>query len=223
MYKLFLKSKNTRGFTLVELMVSIFIIVTITGVMIANYPESSIKITLANLNNKVALLIREAQVRGSAIDSNNSTLAVESPVSGYGIYFNLSTPESIILFADSVDGSIPKPYGLTVGDGLYQTTPTNELYSTTVFPSGYILSKICVGSSYPYTCNNQINPPINNLTISFTRPSPQPNIYINNDRTTSYSSACVELHSPRYPGPGHIRSITIYTSGMIRKNLTSCN
>lgn len=226
---IFLKNKEKkqhfylRGFTLLELMVSVAIIAVLTGIVLINYPEGSMKITLSNINNKAALLIREAQVRGSAIDSNNTTLAAESPVGGYGVHVTLANPDRFILFADSVDALQPKPYGLLVGDGLYQTTPINELYSTTMLPSGYSVKKICVGSSFPYTCNSYGSPAVSALTISFTRPSPQPAIYINNSRTTSYSSACIELNSPRAPGVGHIRSISVYTSGMIRTALTKCD
>lgn len=217
------RTHGISGFTLVELTVCIAIIVVITSVVLASYPEGSIKITLANLNNKVALLFREAQVRGSAIDSGNVTLGTESPIGGYGIFMSLNTPNSVVLFADSVDTLEPKPYGLSVGNGLYQITPINETHSTTLFPAGYTIAKLCVGSGYPYTCNTSLTPALNSLTISFTRPSPQPAVYVNGSRTTLYTSACAELRSPRYPGAGHMRSIQIYSSGMIRTGLGPCD
>lgn len=219
----FLRTHGIRGFTLIELAVCIVIIVVITSVVLASYPEGTVKITLANLNNKVALLFREAQVRGSAIDSGNSALAVESPIGGYGLFMSLSSPNSVILFADAINTLEPKPYGLSVGDGLYQTTPINELFSTTAFPAGYTIAKLCVGSGFPYTCNASLAPALSSLTVSFTRPSPQPVIYVNGNRSTLYNSACLELRSPRYPGAGHLRSIQIYSSGMIRTGLTPCD
>lgn len=221
--RIIMRTYGLRGFTLVELAVCIAIIVIITSVVLVSYPEGSVKITLANLNNKIALLFREAQVRGSAIDSGNINQGAESPIGGYGIFMSLSAPNSVVLFADSIDTLEPKPYGLSVGNSLYQITPIDETYSTTIFPSGYVIAKLCVGSGYPYTCNTALTPALTSLTISFTRPSPQPTIYVNGNRSTVYSSACAELRSPRYPGTGHMRSVQIYGSGMIRTGLGPCD
>ena len=214
--------RSVRGFTLIELTVSITIMIIMTGVLLANYPESAIRITLVNTVHKVALLVREAQVRGSAIDSSNSSLG------GYGIYVDLATPGQIVLFGDSVTGTggSESVYGLPIGDGLYETSPVNELKSLTTFPSRYVVQKVCVGQAFPFICNAYgvpSTPSITSLTISFTRPNPQPNIYINGSKATNYSAGCIELWSPHAPLIGHIRAIEVYNSGMIRTTLTGCD
>jgi hypothetical protein len=86
-----------------------------------------------------------------------------------------------------------------------------------------------VGTSFPFTCTTDNVPPITSLIISFTRPNPQPNIYINNSTSTNFSAACIELRSPRAPRPGdtvptgHIRSVQVYNSGMIRTATNKCD
>ncbi len=211
--------RSFRGFTLVELTISIAIMITMTVVLLANYPESAVRITLINSTHKLALLVREAQVRGSAIDSLNSTIG------GYGIYASLAAPNQIVLFGDIVTGAA-STYGLPIGNSLYETAAPSELQSLTTLPSRYVISKLCVGTAYPFTCNAYAGTPnITSLTISFTRPNPQPRIYINGSTATSssFSGACIELRSPRAPLSGHIRSVEIYSSGMIRSLSTGCS
>ena len=68
---------------MLELIISIAIISLMSSIILFDYPDSVIKLNLANLDHRIALLIREAQIRGSSIDSKNSTVA------GYGIYVEL--------------------------------------------------------------------------------------------------------------------------------------
>jgi hypothetical protein len=206
-----------RAFTLVELTVSLGIIIMLTAIFLGRYPETAIRMTLVNVSHKVSLSIREAQVRGSAIDSLNSSLG------GYGVYASLSSPNQIMLFGDLVDGSISQPNGIAVGNGLYDSSPINESKTISTFPKGYYISKLCAGTSFPFTCNASNSPAITSLTVSFTRPNPSPDIYINNSIGTSVSAACIELRSPHAPLGGNIRTVQIYNSGMIYVTVGKCD
>ncbi len=207
-----------RAFTLVELMVSLAVIMILTGILLYRYPETAVRLTLANMSHTVSLLIREAQVRGSAIDSLNSSLG------GYGVYASLTSPGQLVLFGDTVDASVPKPYGITIGDGIFQSgSPINETKSTTLLPSRYVIKKLCVGTGFPFTCNSANTPAISSLVISFTRPNPIPNIYVNNVTSINYTAACIELRSPQAPLSGHIRNVQIFSSGMIRNDIGRCD
>lgn len=211
--------RSVRGFTMVELMVSIAIMMLMTWLLLSNYPESAIRMTLINNVQTTALLIREAQIRGSAIDSVNSSLG------GYGIYINLvggNTLSSIKLFGDSVgvgNGGGQSSYGLPIGNGLYDLTPIDETSSNTTLPSGYKITKICVGQAPSSVCSSDPN---TSLTVSFVRPSPRPSIYLNGSKTTNYSKACIEFKSPIKYSNGHTRSVEVYNSGMIRTAIASC-
>lgn len=257
---------SSRGFTLIELAVSLAIMGMMMIVLLYRYPDTTIRLSLANISHVTALLVREAQVRGSAIDS------VESTIGGYGVYASLNDSENLVLFADIIDPDVPKTYGVSIGNGLYEDGTPNDndnnngqgnnqgcqdqgnpgngngnggggnqncggnngagnfIDETTIiktFPRGYSIEKLCVLSSPQTvfsvnTCNTGHTPNINSLTISFTRPNPQPNIYINGDDVTNFSASCIELHSPRAPYGGHIRSVKVFKSGMIRMDTTGC-
>ncbi|MFA6608429.1 MAG: type II secretion system protein [Candidatus Paceibacterota bacterium] len=208
---------HLKGFTLLELLVSLSIMLIMTGVLFMRYPETVKRLTLANMTHTTALLIREAQVRGSAVDSFNSSIG------GYGVYMALANPNKLILFGDVVDGTL-STYQILVGDGLFQNeNPVDETKTVTFFPKGYNVTKLCVGSGFPFICNTDNTPPITTLTVSFTRPNPQPNIYVNDSKATNYSTGCVELHSPLAPLGGHVRSVQFFNSGMIRTLTTACD
>ncbi len=209
---------HLRGFTLIELMICLVIIMMLSGVMLANYPDSVIKLNLANNSHSTALLLREAQVRGSAVDTAGGAYG------GYGVYFDSANRGYITLFGDliSVDG----PYGVKIGDGVYQGVeagPLNETKSLLTFQDGYTFSKICVGASFPFTCGSNHTPAITSLVVSFTRPSPQAHIYINNATDVEFPGACIELRTPRPGSLGHVRSVQVFTSGMIRTFIGACD
>lgn len=211
-------SFRARGFTLVELIISLAIILTLTIILLWRYPETSVRLTLANMTHTTSLLIREAQVRGSAIDSMNSSLG------GYGVYLETSQSRRLVLFGDTVDEGIPKPYNIAIGNGLYENgAPIDETKTVTTLSTGYYISKLCVGTGFPFTCGDSNNPAIASLTVSFTRPNPQPAIYVNGDKATNYPAACIELRSPRAPLSGHVRSVQVFSSGMIRTDVTKCD
>jgi hypothetical protein len=206
-----------RAFTLVELLISLSIIIFLTSFLLAKYPDTSIRLTLVNVSHKVSLLLREAQIRGSAIDSLNSSLG------GYGVYASLSTPGQLILFGDTVDASVPKPNGLSLGNGKYDLSPLNEAKTITTFPSNYVIKKLCAGTGFPFSCNSSNTPAITSLTISFTRPNPAPNIYLNNATASPATAACIELRSPHAPQGGHIKTVQIYNSGLIYITTGKCD
>lgn len=213
----FLGVVSSRGFTLVELSVSLAVIMALTTILFSRYPETAVRLTLANVSHTTSLLVREAQVRGSAIDSVNSSLG------GYGVYVDLATPNKLTLFGDTVDPSVPKPFGITIGNGIFEQTPIDETKTITTLPDRYVISKLCVGVGFPFTCNASNTPSISSLTVSFTRPNPAPDIYINNATSTSYGAACIELLSPQAPLSGHIRNVQVFSSGMIRNDLGKCD
>ncbi|MFA6006819.1 MAG: type II secretion system protein [Candidatus Paceibacterota bacterium] len=92
---------STRsGFTLIELMVTLAIFTIMTGIVLANYPDFNTKISRDVLVQNVALAIREAQVHGISIRSQDiGTLAT-----AYGVYIN--DTQSYPLFSDNDSDNI---------------------------------------------------------------------------------------------------------------------
>ncbi len=84
------------GFSMVELMISIGIFMLITGILLANFPSFSSKISLENLAYEIALSIREAQIYGLSVKQ----FGTGGFDYGYGIHFDNTDYNSFILFAD---------------------------------------------------------------------------------------------------------------------------
>jgi prepilin-type N-terminal cleavage/methylation domain-containing protein len=224
-----MKGNPYKAFTLVELMMSVAIMGFMSAILLWNYPDSNVKIKMVNFTQTTALLVREAQIRGSSITSQGGDYA------GFGVYFSLATSSEITLFADEI---IPGNYknGILVGDGLKSTTTITEVKSLTTLPTGYVISNICVYSGSRYYCKSDTNPAIDSISISFIRPNPQPAIYVNDNALGSLTSiasgliisepftgACIELSSPKAPNEGHVRSIYIEGVGSISTKIKGCN
>jgi prepilin-type N-terminal cleavage/methylation domain-containing protein len=222
-----IKKGITSGFTLVEVMVALFIMSVSTGLLLANYPESTLRITLLNNTHSFALLVREAQIRGSAVDSVNNTIG------GYGVVASLETPLKVEMFSDSVVGlGLVNSSGLSIGDGVYDSgVAPDQIKNTLNFKEGFPVKKICIASStalyalapYGFLCNEDNDPPITSITISYMRPSQEAHIYVNNSTSTDYDAACIQMYSPKSPEAGNIRSMVVYHSGIISTSVNPCN
>lgn len=87
-----IKGKNQKGFTLMELMISTFVFVFITTIVLINFRETKKSDQLRISTQILASEIRRAQ-------NMTQTGVVTDGVTSYGIYFD--TESSYILFADS--------------------------------------------------------------------------------------------------------------------------
>lgn len=187
----------SRGFTLIEMMVVVGIIVIITSIVLANNNRFGGEVLLQNLAYDMALSIREAQVYGISVQRFNGTFG-----SAYGMHFQLdsgSGSSAYILFADA----------LTPADGLYECpqpgTSECELVDSTTISSGYRVSNLCATPSDGIErCS------LPNLDITFKRP--EPDAYI---RTTQYTglngSGRIVVSSPK----GDTENIVLNANGQV--------
>lgn len=217
--------KYIQGFTLIELMVALFIMSIATVLLLANYPDSTLRINLLNSTHTLALQLREAQIRGSAVDSASGVAG------GYGVFISLATPSQSAMFGDSIEGvTLKNNAGFPIGDGVYNTavSPTDTIKGTFVLKERFSFGKLCVASTTysdpnKYFCNTSYVSPIQSLTIAFIRPSQTAHIYINGTTTVDFPKACIQLFSPKTPNAGHVRSVQVFHSGVITTTATACN
>lgn len=81
------KPRLKKGFTLIELMVTLAIFTVISAITLANYPDFNTKIQRDILVQNIALSIREAQVYGTSIRSTSDVTPLgEATPGAYGIY-----------------------------------------------------------------------------------------------------------------------------------------
>jgi prepilin-type N-terminal cleavage/methylation domain-containing protein len=150
--------KILKGFTIIELIVSVAIFAFMTAFLVAKYGSFNQSVLLTNLAYDVALTIRNAQTYGLNVKSRPSATSPFSSdyEAAYGVHFDSTSSNNrqIIFFADSQNGN-----------NIYN--PGEEITKYTLRNGGTV-SAICTGTSES-NCTTS-NPP--HLDITFTRPDP---------------------------------------------------
>jgi type II secretory pathway pseudopilin PulG len=88
---------NSAGFTIIELVVSTSILVIVTTLIFANYPNFDDGISLRKTAQEIALTVRQAQTYGLGVREFRSGTGIYP---GYGVHFSVASQDSFILFAD---------------------------------------------------------------------------------------------------------------------------
>lgn len=140
------KNKNVKGFTLLELVVSIGIFGMISGIVIANLRGGSLRNELILGATNLTETIREAHTRTVSGELVGGVL----PLGGFGIFLSSNAPAEYVLFAD-LNGD------LAFGEG------------EEVRRAKFVLSNnVSIQSMAPLSGNS--------LTITFRQPKPTPYI-----------------------------------------------
>ncbi len=183
---------RSRGFTLVELLVVMGIMIVISTLVLARYSQFNGVILLRDLAYDVALSFREAQVFGISGKSSGGTFAYR-----YGVYIAKGAPTQYILFGDRNNNS---------------AYDSNEVITAYSMRAGYGISEICAHRSDGYNRCASTND-LANLTVMFKRP--EPDAIIRTDATGEvYTDATVTLTS----ASGATRSVTVTSTGQIAVN-----
>jgi prepilin-type N-terminal cleavage/methylation domain-containing protein len=144
-----------RGFTLVELLVVISIMLILTSIFVLRQQRFQSSTLLRSLAYSVALSVRQAQVYGTSIRENAvGAFDTNSAAKAYGVYFSSGSPGIYILFADANN------------NGQYDNTENVQGFTLS---NGYTINKFCATN----ITNTQVcSPTITTMTILFRRPNP---------------------------------------------------
>lgn len=151
-----------RGFTLLEMLVSLGIITAITGIIFWNQSQFNNDLEITNLAYRVALAVREAQVAGTSVKQSSAG----GFDTAYGVHFSKVSSSEYIYFVDSnKNGQYDDPdnnnCNLSSGD---------ECITKTVIGRGNT-----IGSNYKITSEdgsfNNANP-ADGFDVTFFRPNP---------------------------------------------------
>lgn len=107
----FLKMK--KGFTIIELLVSLGIFIIVTAMVVTNFRGGSRSDELKIAVETIASNLRRAQNMALAGELTDGV----TPPGGYGIYFNLATSDRYIIFADK-NGNLAYDANEALPDGI---------------------------------------------------------------------------------------------------------
>lgn len=166
-----MQNKNTsKGFSLVELLVTISILTIVSGVVLFNHARFNNNVLIENLAYEISLTIRQAQSFGWQVEETGGSFG-----EGYGAHFDLSSNEFLI-FADIYPATPNRIYDAGYDEIVdrFRMTNNNEI------------NELCFES----TCD------ASTLDISFIRPNP--NAFIReNGGGTDRETAEIRVISPK--------------------------
>lgn len=189
----------SAGFTLVELLVVIGIMVIISSMVLANYNKYGGVVVLEQLGYDVALTMRQAQVYGISVQRFQSS----NFGAAYGVHVALSSANTYALFADAIQQNgkydCPQP-----------GTNNCELVEAYTISPGYTIHDLCATSaSGVETCGQST------IDVVFKRPEPDAWISVNGADCMGAGNcaegARIVLSSPR----GDTMSVSVTVNGQI--------
>ncbi|MEI6528760.1 MAG: prepilin-type N-terminal cleavage/methylation domain-containing protein [bacterium] len=188
----------SRGFTLVELLVTITIFVVLTGVVLFSQNKFNGSIMLTNLAYDTALTLRQAQTYGVNVREFNGNFMP------YGVHFDKTNLKSFILFTDLnssgvFDGDptvcLDQPNG--TDDGCVQKFNIK---------SNNLIGSICSSVTDNNTCDYQ------SADVTFKRPNPEANIRLTKNASTAiFDNVRIILSSPT----NETREVIVQKNGLI--------
>lgn len=187
---------SMKGFSLLELVVVIFIFLIISTVISVNYSSFNEKLSARNAAEEIASNGRKAQAFGLGV--KEITISSTTYFPGYGVYFKLDQPTSYVFFAD------------INSDFVYQLS--NEKVEGVTLQSKAKISQLCanVKSNPPGDCE------LANVSAVYTRPMPQVTLKGSgspscNGLGGSYCDIEIKIIGPR----GTSKTIVFWGSGQI--------
>ncbi|MBX4181430.1 prepilin-type N-terminal cleavage/methylation domain-containing protein [Candidatus Parcubacteria bacterium] len=197
--------KDKKGFTLIEMLVTLGIMVMMLSVVILgqrNYTEVA---ALTNLADEIGLNLSQAQAYGIAVKER--TTGSNDFSSGYGLDFTLT--ESNKIYVSFIDRNASRYYD---GDQSCPTGASSEcLEKISILRGNYIDSFCIIKNVGADECGT-----VGKAEITFARPDPTARFYFFNTSAVPYNPAGtkglkINLKSPS----GLTKSVTVYSTGQI--------
>jgi prepilin-type N-terminal cleavage/methylation domain-containing protein len=187
------KQQRLKAFTLIELMVTITIVVLVTGIVLVQYSSFNSSVLLTSQAYQLAFDLREAQSLAISVRGQGNSFREE-----YGLYFNYSTPGVYHLFQDSG----------TARPALYQQS--EAIGTPNVIDPRFTIQDLCINGSFGQRCASS-DAAATDLSVTFRRPDFDA-AFGNNAGTNNITSAQIVIRPLNGSGS---RVVTITTAGQI--------
>lgn len=222
------RREKSKGFSLVELIVAVSIIIIISSVALFHQAKFSSDILISNMAYEVALAIRQAQVYGISSKGNISAGTYQYRA-GYGVHFTGlvggQKPDSFVTFIN-----VPRGPAITPGENTpfddYTYGSGDILLDTPELTQGQKIHRFCAREVLDgWQCWDS-GPLQSNMTLDivFVKPNPDAHITIgiNNsyDLTKKYDQAKIVIES----GLGDkCRTVRVRISGQVSVDAASAD
>lgn len=189
----FYGEKNGEGgFTLVEMMVVIFLFAVMSAITVFNYKDFRNNIEFKNQALEMALVIKEAQT--NALASRESSAGSSEFKYAYGVFFDKSLSDAAYVMYINRNGEVDPidPDNYWFNDGDFDCTVGGECLKRYALAGGYTISELCVPDPGVGACSDN-----SDVSISYKRPDPVAIIRTeNNPAGVNQSSARIGIRSP---------------------------
>lgn len=228
-----LKLALDRGFTVIEMMISMAIISILATTMYGTYPSTNKFVSFTAGVSDFAAQLKEIQIYGASRGG--------SAAKGDGVYLSNNAPYNYYLFQDKIDSSSTIS-GIGTSNYVWDG-PSIEATTSKTFLNGIMLTDICYGyETYEEYPSYDVYDPgrevlgfacgasgWKDVEIVFNRPKLDARITSNtflNDFRTKYknphSNVCLEFTQPGLATTSQQRSIVVRSTGEIRVLQTRC-
>lgn len=198
-----------RGFTVIELMVTIAIVVLVTGLIMIQYSSFNNSVLLRNQAYMTAFDLREAQSLAVGVKGQGAEFREE-----YGLYFDMDTQTKYLLFQDNETEPNRSHYPARYNEGEeigvpYRIDPRFIIKNLCATNSG---SRTCLRDDLDPTTNETVNVNVRALAVSFRRPDFEASFHVPDTSITNIQSA--EIIFGTASGVTE-RSVIIYKTGQV--------
>ncbi len=189
---------HKRGFTLVEILVSVSIMSMVMTIVLFGYSSFNDGLALGSSVQEMAIAVRQAQTYGLTV--KEAVVGGGNFNSAYGIYFNpVSEPGDYYLFVDKNSNAY---YDVGTGCGSGSTECVEKISLT----NNVKISSICNDSGCVGT---------NIVNIIFLRPNPDAQIYFGNSLGINTSGPHLNVRVALTSPQGVTRNVIIESTGQI--------
>ena len=214
-YNILMTGSKSKGFTILELMVSVAIFVFMTSILIAKFGNFNQSTLLTNLIYDVALAIRTEQTSSiGAVNSGNGTSLFQYP---HGVHFTtLATPAD-----PATDNTKIIQFSDVNSSGIYDTSG-DIVENTYTITRGASVSFLCIGDESNCSIGKRLSTTksLQSVDITFKRPDPSAIIVCSTLDTACPSSG--SDHQPSVyveigiPGvSGGTRAVVVTNNGQV--------